>query len=86
MVPIKLNGYMFICCHGWYINIEDGGWDVFYVLGMCFGINTFPDVFQEFCLFFKDIPISRLPFVYLKFTVKMNSSKPILQNKISIFW
>ena len=85
MPLIKLNGYVFICCNGWYINIEDGGWDVFHVLGMSFWINTFPGAFQEFCLFFKEILISRLPFMYLKATLRMNSFKPILQNKISIF-
>ena len=85
IAPIKLNEYMFICCNGCYINIEDGLWDAFSVLGMCFVINTFLLFSKDFACFFKEIFISRLPFVYLKTTVKMNSTKLILQKKISIF-
>ena len=85
IAPIKLNEYMFICCNGCYINIEDGLWDALPVLGMCFVRNTFLLFSNDFACFFKEIFISRLPFVYLKITVKMNSTKLILQKKISIF-
>ena len=37
--------------------MENGGWDVFPVLGMCIGQgkkNNFPDTLQEFCLFVKE--------------------------------
>lgn len=46
-------------CDGYCINIKGGVWDVFSVLGMCFGQeqNTSVGVFQRFCLLVKETSI-----------------------------
>ena len=56
MDPNKLNRFMFVWSASWCVNIEDGVWDVFSVLGMCFGQewNTFSGICQRFCLFVKE--------------------------------